>query len=114
MSAPDGAAPASSRHRLALRILAASLVVAVASLWGATTTNRTLPVPGPHPAPARAAVRPNIVFVLTDDLSMNLLPYLPHIRAMQRSGTTLSHYYVVDSLCCPSRTAIFTGEYPHD
>jgi N-acetylglucosamine-6-sulfatase len=127
MTAPDGAAldqggtePAAiaakrtSRQRLAVRVLAASLVLAVASLWGTTAGTHSLPVPGPHPAPARAAVRPNIVFVLTDDLSMNLLPYLPHIRAMQRRGTTLSHYYVVDSLCCPSRTAIFTGEYPHD
>ena len=26
----------------------------------------------------------------------------------------MSRYYVVDSLCCPSRAAIFTGEYPHD
>ena len=29
-------------------------------------------------------------------------------------GSTMSRYYVVDSLCCPSRAAIFTGEYPHD
>lgn len=58
--------------------------------------------------------RPNIVFVLTDDLSMNLLPYLPGVQQLQRAGTTLSKYYVVDSLCCPSRTAIFTGEYPHN
>ena len=26
----------------------------------------------------------------------------------------MSRYYVVDSLCCPSRSAIFTGQYPHD
>jgi arylsulfatase A-like enzyme len=26
----------------------------------------------------------------------------------------MSRYYVVDSLCCPSRAAIFTGQYPHD
>ncbi|PZS25023.1 MAG: sulfatase [Pseudonocardiales bacterium] len=60
------------------------------------------------------ATRPNIVFVLTDDLAPNLLPYLPHVQAMQKAGSTMSNYYVVDSLCCPSRTAIFTGEYPHD
>ncbi len=33
---------------------------------------------------------------------------------MQKAGSTLANYYVVDSLCCPSRSAIFTGEYPHD
>jgi N-acetylglucosamine-6-sulfatase len=73
-----------------------------------------------HTAPPRpthtAAVdhRPNIVFVLTDDLSDNLVQYLPHVLEMEKSGTSFSRYYVVDSLCCPSRSAIFTGEYPHD
>ena len=28
--------------------------------------------------------RPNIVFVLTDDLSSNLVPYMPHVEAMER------------------------------
>ncbi len=58
--------------------------------------------------------RPNFVFVLTDDLSWNLVSHMPHVLALEKAGTTMSHYYVVDSLCCPSRTAIFTGEYPHD
>ncbi|HWG11833.1 MAG TPA: sulfatase [Streptosporangiaceae bacterium] len=58
--------------------------------------------------------RPNFVFVLTDDLAWNLVSHMPHVEALQKAGTTLSHYYVVDSLCCPSRSAIFTGEYPHD
>ena len=31
---------------------------------------------------------------------------------MQAEGRTLSKYYVVDSLCCPSRSAIFTGRVP--
>ncbi len=39
---------------------------------------------------------------------------MPHVVALQKAGITFSHYYVVDSLCCPSRSAIFTGEYPHD
>jgi N-acetylglucosamine-6-sulfatase len=64
-----------------------------------------------HSAPAP---RPNIVFVLTDDLAWNLVSHMPHVVALQQAGMTFSHYYVVDSLCCPSRSAIFTGEYPHD
>jgi len=58
--------------------------------------------------------RPNFVFVLTDDLTWNLVSHMPHVVALQKAGLTFSHYYVVDSLCCPSRSAIFTGEYPHD
>ena len=52
--------------------------------------------------------------MLTDDLSSNLVSYMPHLQAVQRAGTTMSSYYVVDSLCCPSRSAIFTGQFPHD
>ena len=58
--------------------------------------------------------RPNIVFVLTDDLSMDLLPYMPHVLAMERDGLTFKDYFVSDSLCCPSRASIFTGDFPHD
>jgi N-acetylglucosamine-6-sulfatase len=58
--------------------------------------------------------RPNVVFVLTDDLSINLLRYMPHVLAMQRQGLTFNNYFVSDSLCCPSRSSIFTGNFPHD
>lgn len=57
---------------------------------------------------------PNIVFVLTDDLSWNLVPYLPQVRKLQREGMTFDDYVVTDSLCCPSRASIFTGRFPHD
>ncbi len=60
------------------------------------------------------APRPNIIFVLADDLSMNLLPYMPHVRQMQHDGATFANYFVTDSLCCPSRTSMFTGKYPHN
>ena len=58
--------------------------------------------------------RPNVVFVLTDDLSMNLLRYMPHVQAMEAHGMTFTDYFVSDSLCCPSRSSIFTGNFPHD
>jgi len=58
--------------------------------------------------------QPNIVFVLTDDLTSDLIPYMPNVRRLQARGTTFSNYFVTDSLCCPSRASILTGEYPHD
>jgi arylsulfatase A-like enzyme len=62
---------------------------------------------------ARAA-RPNIVFILTDDLSNNLMQYMPHVLALEDAGTTFTNYTVTDSLCCPSRSSIFSGKFPHD
>jgi N-acetylglucosamine-6-sulfatase len=58
--------------------------------------------------------RPNIVFVLTDDFSWNLVRYMPRVQALQRSGVTFSRYFVANSLCCPSRAAIMTGAFPHN
>ena len=54
------------------------------------------------------------MFVLTDDLASNLVPYMPHVLAMERTGETFSNYFVTDSLCCPSRASILTGQFPHD
>lgn len=65
-------------------------------------------------SPGEASDRPNIVFVLTDDLSMNLVRFMPHVSAMERAGLTFRNYFVSDSLCCPSRASIFTGDFPHD
>jgi N-acetylglucosamine-6-sulfatase len=60
------------------------------------------------------ARRPNIVFVLTDDLSWDLVRFMPEVRRLEGEGMTFTHYFVTDSLCCPSRASIFTGELPHD
>jgi N-acetylglucosamine-6-sulfatase len=57
---------------------------------------------------------PNIVFILTDDLAMNLLQFMPHVLDMEKDGVTFSNYFVTDSLCCPSRSSIFTGRFPHN
>ncbi|MGW7682789.1 sulfatase family protein [Kribbella sp. NPDC054772] len=57
---------------------------------------------------------PNMVFVLTDDLSMNLLPYIPQVQKLAKDGASFANYSVTDSLCCPSRSSIFTGKFPHD
>jgi N-acetylglucosamine-6-sulfatase len=60
------------------------------------------------------ASHPNIVFVLTDDLSWNLVAHMPAVQQMQSQGMTFTNFVVTDSLCCPSRSSIFSGKFPHD
>ncbi|QBX55621.1 hypothetical protein EXE58_09255 [Nocardioides seonyuensis] len=62
---------------------------------------------------AKAAKKPNIVVVMLDDFSMDLLQTMRSARAMRRSGASYSHAFAVDSLCCVSRSSFFTGQYPH-
>ena len=91
----------------------AGVLLAVVAAAGCTSPGAARPKPPPASA-AHDRSRPNFVFVLTDDLSWNLISHMPNVLALEQAGTTMSRYYVVDSLCCPSRSAIFTGEYPHD
>lgn len=55
----------------------------------------------------------NIVFILTDDLSSDLVQYMPEVQKLQDEGLTFSNYIVNNSLCCPSRAAMLTGQYGH-
>jgi len=57
--------------------------------------------------------RPNIVLVLLDDADVGLLATMRHAQALAGRGATYPHAYVVDSLCCPSRASLLTGQYPH-
>lgn len=64
-------------------------------------------------AARQMATRPNIVLVVVDDFSMDLVQTLRSAREMRRRGADYSHAFVVDSLCCVSRASLFTGQFPH-
>src|SRR5512132_3928696 len=85
-----------------------AVIAAVLALTG-VVVGQTSSTPA---APAKA--RPNVVFVLTDDLSWNLVPYMPQLQSMRRRGVTFSRYFVTDSLCRPSRSSIFRWRFPHN
>jgi len=118
--------PPSSRRlaRRAGRLLFAGLLVwgglALAACGGGSskpemTSSAPREVGGSPPtAPVLGSRRPNIVFVLTDDMSSDLVRLMPHVLAMEQHGLTFTNYFVSDSLCCPSRASIFTGDFPHD
>lgn len=58
--------------------------------------------------------RPNIVFVLVDDMNERLLPYLPRLaRLMPEHGLTM-HLAVPTPVCAPSRATILTGKFAHN
>ena len=101
------------RNRVVVVSLAVAMLAGACSSGNGGARSRSSTTTAPAGA---SAPRPNIVFVLTDDLSWNLINdrYAPHIAALARQGETFSNYFVSDSLCCPSRSTIFTGLFPHD
>ena len=62
---------------------------------------------------ASGATRPNIVVVMLDDFSMDLVQTMRSVQRMRRTGASYRHAFVTDSLCCVSRSSFFTGQYPH-
>ena len=102
-----------STWAFALVALVAVLALALATTGASAPAASNASANAPASA-QRVSDHPNIVFVLTDDLSWNLLKYMPHVQAMQNQGETFSRYFVTDSLCCPSRSSIFTGRVPHN
>ncbi len=62
-----------------------------------------------------AGSKPNIVFILTDDMRADDVQYMPKLKALiADQGMTFSNFFVTDSLCCPSRSSIQRGEYVHN
>ncbi|MEU1391732.1 MULTISPECIES: sulfatase [unclassified Nonomuraea] len=70
--------------------------------------------PTAEPTMAVSASRPNIVFVMADDLESGTLPYFPAINSeLVAKGTSFSRFFVTNSWCCPSRTSILRSQYVH-
>jgi N-acetylglucosamine-6-sulfatase len=89
--------------------LAATAAVA-AGLLAVDSDNAPGSASGAAPAPDD---RPNIVLVLMDDASMDLVQTMTSAARMRREGASYRKSFVVDSLCCVSRASLFTGQYPH-
>ena len=69
--------------------------------------------------PAIATGRPNIVFVLADDLGWaelgcygNTFNETPHLDRLAREGTRLTQAYAAAPVCSPYRAALLSGQHP--
>jgi arylsulfatase A-like enzyme len=59
--------------------------------------------------------RPNIVLVLTDDMAVSDLRWMPQTRRLLgRHGTTFTDAIAPNPLCCPARAALLTGQESHN
>jgi arylsulfatase A-like enzyme len=72
------------------------------------------------PAASRAAARPNIVFIMTDDHASHALScygsrvnQTPQLDRLAAGGVRFSNAFVTNSICTPSRATLLTGKYSH-
>ena len=87
-------------------------VAAVAILAGLVASR-------PVPSAAAEPPRPNVVFLLADDLGYgDLSSYgatdvaTPNIDRLAREGVRFTDFYAAANTCSPSRAALMTGRYP--
>ncbi len=67
------------------------------------------------PQGTASSEKPNIVFVLTDDMRKDDLRFVPETRRLVGNrGMEFENAFVTFAMCCPSRASILTGLYPHN
>ncbi len=71
-------------------------------------------------AHAQQPPRPNIVFIFIDDMGYgdigpfgNTINKTPNLDRMAAEGNILRQFYVSNTACTPSRSALMTGTYAH-
>ncbi len=93
--------------------LALVVVLLVATLVGVTATGAG--ATGADAAARRPAPRPNILFVLTDDLAAGDEAHMPKTQELVAdAGASFANYFISDSVCCPSRVTTLRGQFAHN
>jgi N-acetylgalactosamine-6-sulfatase len=87
------------------------------------TVSLLLPVVGatwPRAAAELPARKPNFIFIMMDDMSWGDVacfgqPYAktPHLDSLAANGCKFTQFYVGESVCAPSRSALMIGRMPN-
>lgn len=101
-----------------MRLRATQLTRASLLVLGLLSLSQSSPSTAIAEAPSSA--RPNVLFILCDDLRWDCLssaghPHLktPHIDRLAREGVFFKNTFCTTSLCSPSRASILSGLYAH-
>ena len=96
-------APARSAVLVSLALLTALLSVGCSSAFVPPTGTKEV------------SGRPNMIFVLADDLDYASAQKMPQIDSLLREGgTSFEEAFVSHPVCCPSRATALTGLYDHN
>src|SRR5215203_4397670 len=61
------------------------------------------------------SIKPNFVFILTDDMRKDELKYMSKTLALLKTqGMQFENAFASNPLCCPSRATIMRGQYAHN
>jgi arylsulfatase A-like enzyme len=92
------------RRTVVLSVAVAFAVMLVSGVWGSAAREAV-----------GATAKPNIVFILADDMRKDDLKYMPKTLSVLRDkGMSFSNAFVSNALCCPSRATIMRGQYAHN
>lgn len=100
-----------------LLLLAAALALAV--VLGLVLIPRDEGSPpnraGEQVAKPQQGGKPNLVYVIADDLRWDDLRFAPNVRKLvQKGGVSFENSFANYPLCCPARATYFTGQYAHN
>lgn len=66
-------------------------------------------------ARTNSVTQPNMLLIMTDDMSKWMLDHMPIVRQrMAAEGVTFDGFYSAQPLCSPNRASFLTGHYPHN
>jgi N-acetylglucosamine-6-sulfatase len=69
----------------------------------------------PPPEAQTTPIKPNFVFILTDDMRKDDLKYMSKTHALLKTqGMEFQNAFVSNPVCCPSRATIMRGQYTHN
>jgi N-acetylglucosamine-6-sulfatase len=70
---------------------------------------------GASQATQQSLGKPNVVFILTDDMRSDDLEHMPKTETLvAEQGVSFEDAFVTTSQCCPSRSSILRGQYMHN
>jgi N-acetylglucosamine-6-sulfatase len=87
----------------------------IACALAASACGKSATVTTPPATPTPPPIQPNIVFILTDDLDVDSIAFMPALQSLlAQGGTSFSHAYTASPICAPARAALLTGRFPHN